>query len=106
MSNLDQHRPQGIPPMKLATSIALLAVPALLGVSTPSAAQEPVFSGSIETGSWLRIRSLKGDIDVRETSGRTAVVTARRRSRGRNDEQVRFEIKRDGGNVTVCGIWE
>ena len=92
--------------MKLATSFTLLAVPVLLGLSTPASAQEPVFSGAVESGAWLRIRSMKGDIEVREASGRNAVVTARRRGRGYNDEQVRFEVKRDGRNVTICGIWE
>lgn len=92
--------------MKIVTSLKLLAAPLLLALSTPLTAQEPVFSGAVETGSWLRIRSMKGDIEVREATGRTAVVTARRRGRGRNDDQVRFEVKRDGRNVTVCAIWE
>lgn len=92
--------------MKIFTSFTLITLPVLFGLSMPLTAQEPVFSGSIENGSWLRIRSLKGDIEVREATGRNAVVTARRRSRGRNDERVRFEVKRDGRNVTVCGIWE
>lgn len=64
-------------------------------------AQEQVFSGSVPSGSWLRIRNYKGDIRVSETAGSTVTVSARRR-----DDNTRFEIKRDGNNVTICAITE
>lgn len=69
------------------------------------ASPRQVFNGEMSSRSWLRIRGLKGDIDVREASGRTAVVTARRGKDGRSMEGVRFEVKQDGGSVTVCAIY-
>ena len=64
-----------------------------------------VFKGEVESGAWLRIRTMKGNIQVREGSGRTAVVTATR-GRGRGStENVSFEVKRDGSNITVCAMY-
>ena len=74
----------------------------LLVVTAPVlGAQEQVFSGSVPSGSWLRIRNYKGDVRVSETSGSTVTVSARRR-----DDNTRFEIKRDGNNVTICATTE
>ena len=74
----------------------------LLVVTAPVlGAQEQVFSGSVPSGSWLRIRNYKGDVRVSETSGSTVTVSARRR-----DDNTRFEVKRDGNNVTICAMTE
>ena len=91
---------------------ALLFVPLIVYVPTTAKGQDDlssprqVFNGEIAAGSWLRIRSNHGDIQVREGSGRNAVVTAVRGSRsGRPVDEVRLEVKRDGSNVTVCAIY-
>lgn len=47
-------------------------------------------------------RTPKGAIEVREASGRNIVVTATKRSDWRGND-VTFEVRRDGANVTVCG---
>jgi hypothetical protein len=79
---------------------------ALALFASGAAAQEvPVFSGRIPDGAWLRIRNYKGDIRVTETSGSTVTVNARRRF-GREDDETKFEVKRDGQNVTICAITE
>ena len=93
--------------MKLSAALLLmLAVPALDAAAQFPTDAEPVFAGEVASGSWLRIRSLRGRIEVRETSGRTATVTARRRFNVRPAGEISFEVKRDGSNVTVCAIWE
>ena len=78
--------------------LMLLALP-LAGAS----AQQNVFSGQIPSGGWLRVRTPHGDIKVDEASGNTVTVTARQR-RGDDDDEARFDIQRDGNNVTVCAI--
>jgi hypothetical protein len=78
----------------------------LLLASTAGAQETPVFSERVPTGAWLRIRNYKGDIRVTETSGSTATVTARRRYDRRDDVDTRFEVKRDGQNITICAITE
>lgn len=90
---------------------ALFFLPLLVYVPVPARAQDDlssprqVFRGDVEAGAWLRVRGDKGNIQVRETSGRTAVVTAVRGSGTRPVDEVRFEVKRDGANVTVCAIY-
>lgn len=64
-----------------------------------------VFSGEVASGAWLRIRNLRGAIDVREASGRNVVVTASTRQEEDDRGNVTFRIVRDGANVTVCAIW-
>ena len=78
--------------------------------ASPPASQTPpqavqVFNGPVAQGAWFRLRNLKGAIEVRETSGRNVVVSASRRAGSGDDDDVRFDVQRDGGNVTVCVIW-
>ena len=92
---------------RIALAIAAVAmIPAGLPAQGELSSPREVFRGEVPSGSWLRIRSMKGDIQVRETSGRTAVVRAvRGRGTSRSVSEVRFEVKRDGSNVTVCSIY-
>ncbi len=64
-----------------------------------------VFSGEVSSGSWLRVRTMKGDIQVREGTGATAVVTASRKSGRGSMEGITFDVRRDGSGVTVCAIY-
>jgi hypothetical protein len=90
-------------------SRAILLVASFVAIPLPAIGQgslpRQVFSGEVSSGSWLRIRSLKGNIEVREGSGRTATVTAAQGRGRRSAEGVTFEVKRDGSNVTVCAIY-
>jgi len=90
-----------------AALLLLTAVPfAALGAQTSTSGSSTVFRGEIQRGAWLRVRGLKGSIEVRETTGNTAVVYARRRFNPRASGDITFETRRDGANVTVCAIWE
>jgi hypothetical protein len=79
--------------------------------STPAASQVTsqgpirVFNEPVAQGAWFRLRNLKGAIEVRATTGRNVVVTANRRAGSGADDDVRFDVRRDGANVTVCAIW-
>jgi hypothetical protein len=80
-----------------AALIVLLALP-LAGASG-----QEVFSGQIASGAWLRLRTPHGDIKVDEASGNRVTVTARQH-RGDDDDNARFDVQRDGNNVTICAI--
>jgi hypothetical protein len=88
----------------------LAVVLAAFTTGSPPAAQmtaeapTQVFNGPVARGAWFRIRNLKGDIEVRETSGSNVVVSANRRGSS-DDGDATFEVRRDGANVTVCAIW-
>lgn len=88
--------------MKLTFALPLILAASVAGAQESGTQQ--VFNGQIQSGSWLRIRSHKGDIRVTETSGSNVVVTARTRYRYTDSDEVRYEVKRDGSNVTICSI--
>lgn len=81
-----------------------------LTVSSVAQAQQRDFSwdGRIPTGRWLYVRDLNGSIRVERATGDRAEVTAIKRSRRGNPEDVRIETRRLGGedgDVIICAFW-
>lgn len=90
----------------LAVILAAFTIGAPLPVSrVTDEPSTPVFNGPVAQGAWFRIRTPKGEIEVREASGRNVVVTATKSSDWRGNDDVTFEVRRDGANVTICAIW-
>ncbi len=87
----------------LSRTSYLIAVASFLPVAASAQDSREVFRGEVPADSWLRLRTSQGDIEVREGSGRTAVVKARVQGSG---ERPTFEVKRDGASVTICAIYE
>lgn len=90
----------------LFRALLLIALPAALAGAQTNEGRTEVFKGQVPDGSWLRVRTMKGDVQVREAAGPDIIVTATRRYRMRQTGEITFEVKRDGSNVTVCAIWE
>lgn len=84
----------------------LLALPITLAGAQSNDANVPVFKSQITEGSWLRVRTMKGNVHVREATGRDVVVTARRRNGSGKSGDITFDVQHDGSNVTVCAKWE
>ena len=63
------------------------------------------WDGRIPAGSWVRVRNLNGEITVEPADGDEVRVRAVKRWRRGDPEDVRFEVKRDGDNVTICALW-
>lgn len=89
----------------LAVVLATLTVNPSAPASRAAEQSVQVFNGPVAQGAWFRVRNLKGAIDVRATTGRNVVVTASRRGGSGDEDDVRFDVRRDGANVTVCAIW-
>ncbi|HVF39069.1 MAG TPA: DUF4097 family beta strand repeat-containing protein [Gemmatimonadaceae bacterium] len=85
-------------------AVLLLGIPVVAGGQIASDAPTSVFSGEVSSGSWLRIRNLRGTIEVQEARGRNAVVAASRRLNRASGDEITFEVLRDGSNVTICAI--
>jgi hypothetical protein len=91
--------------------LLLLASAPTLAQAQREAERDTMFAWEerIPEGAWLRVRTLRGSIEVRDGDGRVAEVRAVKRSRrgvGRGAlSRVTFEVRRDGDNVTVCAIW-
>lgn len=90
----------------LAVFVAAFTIGAPLPVSRlADEPSTPVFNGPVAQGAWFRIRTPKGELEVREAQGRNVVVTATKRSGWSGNDDVTFEVRRDGANVTICAIW-
>jgi hypothetical protein len=66
------------------------------------------WDGRVSNGHWLYVRNLNGSIRVERSSGDRAEVTAVKRWRRGNPEDVRIETRRiggDDGDVIICAFW-
>jgi hypothetical protein len=66
------------------------------------------WDGSIPSGRWLYVRSLNGSIRVERGSGSRVEVTAEKRWRRGNPDDVRIETRRVGSgdqDVLICALW-
>jgi hypothetical protein len=83
------------------------------GLTSVAAAQQRSdrdfsWDGRITSGKWLYVRDLNGSIRVERATGDRAEVTAVKRSRRGNPEDVRIETRRiggDDGDVIICAFW-
>lgn len=66
------------------------------------------WDGSMSSGRWVYARNLNGSVRVERSSGSRLEVTAVKRYRRGNPEDVRVEVTRVGsseGDVLVCAYW-
>ena len=97
------------PQLQLAVVAALVAIAA----AAPAAAQSTdrnafTWEGRIPENRWIVVRNLNGDVRVERGGGDRVEVTATKRWRRGNPDDVRIEVKpsstRDGSMV-VCALW-
>jgi DUF4097 and DUF4098 domain-containing protein YvlB len=77
------------------------------------AAQEPQgrdfrWEGAVASGKWVKLQNVNGDVEVMAATGDRVEVTAIKRGRRGDPDEVRIEVKRYGTNdenVSVCAIW-
>ena len=81
--------------------------------AAPAAAQNDssdpkafTWSGKIPVDSWIRVKNLTGDVEVVASEGTTVEVTAEKRWDRTDPKDVRFEVLKDGNNVTICALWD
>lgn len=63
------------------------------------------WSERMREGSWIRVKNLNGPIRVVAADGDLVEVRGEKRWRRGDPEAVRFEVIRDGENVTICALW-
>lgn len=91
-------------------TLALTAVTFTGAASLGAQARSTDFSwdGRIPEGRWLYVRNLNGSIRVERAAGDRAEVTAVKRARRGNPDEVRIEARRLGGesgDAIVCAFW-
>lgn len=88
-----------------ATSVAFAAT---AGAQQRTSDRDFSWDGRVSNGHWLYVRNLNGAIRVEKATGDRAEVTAIKRYRRGNPEEVRIEMKRlngDDGDVIICAFW-
>jgi hypothetical protein len=89
-------------------AVTSLAIRAEAGAQQRSNDRDFSWDGRISSGHWLYVRNLNGSIRVERASGERAEVTAVKRWRRGDPEDVRIETRRlggDDGDVIICAFW-
>ena len=92
--------------MIIAALLSSLLAPSL-AIAQERERDENAFSwtGKIPAGSWVRVRNLNGSVDVQPGTGTDTEVKAEKKWRRGDPQDVRFEVIKDGDNVTICALW-
>jgi hypothetical protein len=93
----------------MRSTSALLGLTLLMGAGpAPAATARPprsfTWQGQLDEGGVLRIRSLKGAIDVHRASGKETRV-AGVLGGGVRGSQLRFVVVKHKNDVTICALW-
>ncbi len=89
-----------------ASFILALAAPVLVAQETQS--RDFRWEGAVASGKWVKLQNINGDVEVMAASGNRVEITAIKRNRRGDTDDVRIEVKRYGTNeenVFVCAIW-
>jgi Toastrack DUF4097 len=89
-------------------ALALVAVTSVAGAQERSRGRDFSWDGRVSSGHWLYVRNLNGAIRVERATGDRAEVTAVKRWRRGDPEEVRIETRRiggDDGDVIICAFW-
>jgi hypothetical protein len=90
------------------TAVATMAMGSSAGAQQRSTERDFSWDGRITSGRWLYLRDLNGSIRVERATGDRAEVTAVKRWRRGDPEDVRIETRRlggDDGDVIICAFW-
>jgi hypothetical protein len=93
--------------VKLVTQV-FLAVSLAVPVAGAQSDRDFRWTGAVSSGRWMYVRNLNGTIRVERGTGSAVEVTAEKRWRRGDPEDVRIEVTRVGSgdqDVVVCAVW-
>jgi hypothetical protein len=86
-------------------TLSLLALATVVTMGTQAEAQDRYnWDGNIPAGATLRVATGGGNVNVTRAQGATARVRGEVRRPNGGDEEIRFELRRDGQDVTICAL--
>ncbi|MGH7674686.1 MAG: DUF4097 family beta strand repeat-containing protein [Gemmatimonadales bacterium] len=89
-------------PLGLACTLAIAAA---VVPSTAAAQADFTWTGRVAAGKTVEIKGVNGGITAMAASGNEVEVTARKRSRDDDPEDVKIEVIEHEGGVTVCAVY-
>jgi hypothetical protein len=63
------------------------------------------WDGRVDSGRWMQVFNVNGSVDFAPSTDNMVHLVAEKRSNGREMDDVHFEVVQNGGNVTICAIW-
>lgn len=92
--------------MRLTTAAPLILAAIALG-ALPVAAQQQDFNwrGRLAPGKRLEVKGVNGDVRAVAASGNEVVVTAAKRARRSDPDDVKIEVIEHAGGVTICAVY-
>jgi DUF4097 and DUF4098 domain-containing protein YvlB len=94
--------------IRLLSSSFMLAFATSALVAQEQQSRDFRWEGSVAPGKWVNLKNINGDVEVMPATGDRVEVTAIKRGRRGDPEEVRIEVKRYGTNdenVSICAIW-
>ena len=90
----------------LATLAIALAAPAL-GAQQQFGRDSDTWrwDGRVDAGRWMNVFNINGSVDFLPSTDNMVHVLAEKRSNGREMDDIHYEVVQEGGNVTICAIW-
>jgi hypothetical protein len=64
------------------------------------------WDGRVDAGHWMNVFNINGSVDFLPSTDNMVHVLAEKRSNGREMDDIHFEVVQEGGNVTICAIWD
>jgi hypothetical protein len=92
--------------------LGAVAVAALVAGASVASAQGQrnddsfTWNGRVAAGNTVRIRNLAGVINVERSGSGQVEVTGQKSYRRGDPADVRFEVVPQGGDITVCALWD
>ncbi len=82
-----------------------IAVVAAAAFSLPAAAEDFSWRGAIPRGGVVEIKGVNGSIEATAGSGNEAEVTAVKRARRSDPDEVEIKVVEHSGGVTICAVY-
>ena len=83
----------------------LAAMLLLLPLAAAAAEQDFTWSGKVAAGQAIEIKGVNGDIEAQGVAGGDVEVTAVKKGRRSDPEDVKIEVVEHAGGVTICAVY-
>jgi hypothetical protein len=87
--------------------LAFLVAAPLLGAQQQFGRDGNVWrwDGRVDGGRWMHVFNINGSVDFAPSPDNMVHLVAEKRSNGRELDDIHYEVVQEGGNVTICAIW-
>ena len=88
-------------------AVALMIAAPLLGAQEQFGRDSDVWrwDGRVDSGKWMHVFNVNGTVDFTPSSDNMVHVVAEKRTNRGEPDDIHYEVVQDGGNVTICAIW-